>query len=102
MGFGTLAEMEYEPGHSLSYKCACAPCEDSNQQCDLDLSSLSTCRRRQRKSSMENYKLENAPMLVRRSDTTLRTPSKPSLKTSTYYQSNWNRLHRIEPSGEAS
>ena len=29
----------------------------------------------QRKSSVENYKLENAPMVVRRSDT--RTPSKP-------------------------
>ena len=38
----------------------------------------------QRKSSMENYKLENAPMVVRRSDT--RTPSKPCLKTSTYQQ----------------
>ena len=34
----------------------------------------------QRKSSMENYKLENAPMVVRRSDT--RTPSKAPFKTS--------------------
>ena len=33
----------------------------------------------QRKSSMENYKRTNAPMVVRRSDT--RTPSKPPLKT---------------------
>ena len=47
----------------------------------------------QRKSSMENYKLKNAPMVVRRSDT--RTPSKPPLKTSTYQQSHGNRLHRI-------
>ena len=37
----------------------------------------------QRKSSVENYKLENAPMVVRRSNT--RTPSKPPLKTSTYH-----------------
>ena len=50
----------------------------------------------QRKSSRENYKLENAPMVVRRSDT--RTPSKPPLKTSTYQQSRGNRLHRIETS----
>ena len=42
----------------------------------------------------KNYKLENAPMVVRRSDT--RTPSKPPLKTSTYQQSRGNRLHRIE------
>ena len=54
----------------------------------------------QRKYSMENYKLENAPMVVRRSDT--RTPSKPPLKTSTYQLSRGNRLHRIEQSGEAS
>ena len=54
----------------------------------------------QRKSSMENYKWENAPMVVRRSDTI--TPSKPPLKTSTYQQSRGNRLHRIEQSGEAS
>ena len=58
----------------------------------------------QRKSSMENYKLENAPtfinMVVRRSDT--RTPSKPPLKTSTYQESHGNRLHRIVQSGEAS
>ena len=39
----------------------------------------------QRKSSMENFRQENAPMVVRRSDT--RTPSKPPLKTSTYQQS---------------
>ena len=39
----------------------------------------------QRKSSMENYKRENAPMVVTRIDT--RTPSKPPLKTSTYQQS---------------
>ena len=58
---------------------------------------MNTC---QRKSSMENYKLENAPMVVRRSDT--RTPSKPPLKTSTYQQSRGNRLHRIEQSCEAS
>ena len=53
-----------------------------------------------KKSSMENYKLENAPMVVRRSDT--RTPSKPPLKISTYQQNRGNRLHRIEQSGEAS
>ena len=41
---------------------------------------------------MENYKLENAPMVVRSSDT--RTPSKPPLKISTYQQSPGNRLHR--------
>ena len=34
----------------------------------------------QRKSSMENYKLENAPMVVRRSDT--RKPLKETLKAS--------------------
>ena len=44
--------------------------------------------------------LEKAPMVVRRSDTW--TPSKPPFKTSTYQQSRWNRLHRIEQSGEAS
>ena len=54
----------------------------------------------QRKSSMENYKLENAPMVVRRSDA--RTHSKPPLKTSTYQQSHGNRLHRIEKNGKAS
>ena len=54
----------------------------------------------QRKCSMENYKLENAPMVVRRSDT--RTPSKPPLKTSTYQQSHRNRLLRIVQNGEAS
>ena len=42
----------------------------------------------QRKSSMENYKSENAPMVVRRSDT--RTPSKPPLKTSIYQMSHGN------------
>ena len=46
---------------------------------------------------MENYKWENAPMVVRRSDT--RTHSKPPLKTSTYQQSRENRLHKIELSG---
>ena len=54
----------------------------------------------QRKSSMENYKLENAPMVVRRSDA--RALPKPPLKTSTYQQSRGNRLHRLEQSGEAS
>ena len=54
----------------------------------------------QRKSSVDNYKLENAPMVVRRSDT--RIPSKPPLKTSANQQSRGNRLHRIEQSGEAS
>ena len=44
----------------------------------------------QRKSSVENFKLENAPMVVRRSDT--RTPSKPPLKTSTYQQSRETRV----------
>ena len=39
-------------------------------------------------------------MVVRRSDT--RTPSKPSLKTSTYQLSHGNRLHKIVQSGEAS
>ena len=43
----------------------------------------------QRKSSMEDYKLENPPMVVRRSDT--RTPSKPPLKTSTNQQS-WEQI----------
>ena len=55
---------------------------------------------RQRKSDMKNFKLEKAPMVVRRSDT--RTPSKPPLKTSTYQHSRGNRLHMIEQSGEAS
>ena len=45
----------------------------------------------QRKSSMESFKLENAPMEVRRSNT--RTPSKPPLKTSTYQQS-WEQIAR--------
>ena len=54
----------------------------------------------QRKSSMKTFKLENAPMVVRRSNT--RTPSKPLLKTSTYQQSRGNNLHRIEQSGEDS
>ena len=53
-----------------------------------------------KKSSMENFKLVNVPMVVRRSDT--RTPSKPPLKTSTYQQSRGNRLHKIRQSGEAS
>ena len=52
------------------------------------------------KSSMENYKWENAPMVVRRSDT--RTPSKPPLNVSTYQQSRENRSHRIEQSSETS
>ena len=38
----------------------------------------------QRKPSMENYQLENAPMVVRISDA--RTPLKPPLKTSSYQQ----------------
>ena len=50
----------------------------------------------QRKSSIENYKWENSPMVVR-----TRTTWKPRLKTSTYHQSHGNRLHRIEQSGEA-
>ena len=54
----------------------------------------------QRKSSMENYKSANAPMVVRRSDS--RTPSKPPLKISTYQHSRGNILHRVEQSGEAS
>ena len=54
----------------------------------------------QRESSIENYKKENTPKVVRGSDT--RTSSKPTLKTSTYQQSHGNRLHRIEQSGEAS
>ena len=49
-------------------------------------------------SSMENYKSENALMVVRRKDTS----SKPPLKTSTYKQSRGNRLHWIEPSGKVS
>ena len=45
----------------------------------------------QRKSSMENYKFENIPMVVRRKDT--RTPSKPPLMTSTYQQSRtWEQI----------
>ena len=40
-----------------------------------------------RKSSMENYKLEKAPMVVRRSDT--RTPTRPPLKPK-YQQSRGN------------
>ena len=43
----------------------------------------------QRKSSVENYNLENASMVVRRSDA--RTPSKPPLKTSAYQQS-WEQI----------
>ena len=60
----------------------------------------------QRKSSMENYKSENTPMMrpqarmVRRSAT--RTPSKPPLKTSTYQQiaqdqTKWQGLIRRGP-----
>ena len=41
-----------------------------------------------------NYKSENTPMVVKRSDT--RTLSKPPLKTSTYHQSPGNRLHRSD------
>ena len=52
------------------------------------------------KSSMENYKSENAPMVVRRSD--IRTLSKPALKTLTYQQGRENRLHIIEQNGEIS
>ena len=54
----------------------------------------------QRKSSMENYKRANAPMVVRRCDTKI--PSKPPSRTSTYQQSRGNKLHRTEQSGEAS
>ena len=54
----------------------------------------------QRKSSVENYKSENAPMVVSRSDT--RSPINPPLNTSTYQQSRGNRLHKIEQSGEVS
>ena len=43
----------------------------------------------QRKSSMENYKKENTPMVVRRNDR--RTPSKPPLNTSTNQQS-WEQI----------
>ena len=49
-------------------------------------------------SSMENYKLKNVPIVVRRSDT--RTRLNPTLKASTYQQSHVNRLHKIEQSGE--
>ena len=52
-----------------------------------------------KKTSVENYKLANAPMVVERSDTW--TPSKPPLKTSAYQQSRGNRLYRIKQSGEA-
>ena len=44
--------------------------------------------------------IENAPVVVKRSDT--RTPSKPPLMTSTYQQGHGNRLDRIVQSGEAS
>ena len=53
-----------------------------------------------RNFSMENYKLDNAPMVVIRNDT--RISSKPPLKISIYQQSRGNRLHMIEQSGEAS
>ena len=43
----------------------------------------------QRKSSVENYKLENAPMVVRRIDT--RTPTKPHLKTNIPTES-WEQI----------
>ena len=39
---------------------------------------------KENQSSVENYKLENDPMVVRRNDT--RTHSKPPLKTSTYQE----------------
>ena len=45
----------------------------------------------QRKSSVENYKLINAPMVVRISDT--RTPLMPLLNTLTYQQS-WEQIAR--------
>ena len=55
----------------------------------------------ERKPSMEDYKLENAPAAVRRSDT--RKPSKPLLRLhSPYQQSHVKRLHRIEQSDETS
>ena len=47
-----------------------------------------------------DYKLENAPMVVRKSD--IKTPSKPPLKTLTYKQNHGNSLHRIKQSCEAS
>ena len=50
----------------------------------------------QRKFSMEHYKLENAPMVVRRSD--IRTPSKTPLKTSAYQQS-WEQIAQDRSSG---
>ena len=43
----------------------------------------------QRKSSMDNYMLENAPMVVRGSES--RIPSKPPLKSLTYQQS-WEKI----------
>ena len=51
----------------------------------------------QRKSPMENYKSENAPMVVRRSDT--RAPLKPPLKTLTNQQSRGNRLQGSSKEG---
>ena len=44
----------------------------------------------QRKSPMENYKLENASMVVRRSDT--RTPSKPPLKNFNIPTESWEQI----------
>ena len=44
----------------------------------------------QRKSSMENYKLENAPLVVRRSDT--RTPSKPPFKDFNIPTESWEQI----------
>ena len=43
---------------------------------------------------------QNAPMVVRRSNT--KTPTKPPSRISTYQQSHGNELHRTEQSGEAS
>ena len=53
----------------------------------------------QRKSSMENYKSENAPIMARKSDT--RAPSKPPLKTLSYQQS-WKQIAQDQTHGGAS
>ena len=44
----------------------------------------------QRKSSMENYKWESVPMVVRRSNT--RTPSKPPLKDFNIPTESWEQI----------
>ena len=59
-----------------------------------------TVKTKQAQIAQTYEKLENAAMVVSRSDA--RTPSNLPLKTSIYQQSRGNRFHRIEQSDKAS